>query len=185
MSASATAAAVKAAAAPALTAAVKAAANSGVAQTAAVKAAANSEAAQTVAEQAVAVASKIDITAVIGNQATRASLGCQQGAQAEDSQVDERAMHQKQCRDAQWDLVHDAASSTDCKEYTKCKKRRAKMSKTHLDLLHAVGDNGDQLAEVTDLIRSAHPGRALPGTNPIRLAFALQPAVEQGLLTQQ
>ena len=42
-----------------------------------------------------------------------------------------------------------------------------------------------QLAEVTELIRSTHPDRALPGTNPTRLAVALQPAVEQGLLTQR
>ena len=55
----------------------------------------------------------------------------------------------------------------------------------HTDLLHAVDATGDQLAEVTELIRSAHPGRALPGTKPTRLAFALQPAVEHGLLSQQ
>ena len=114
-----------------------------------------------------------------------ASLGCQQGAQAEDSQVDEKAVHQKQCRDAHWDLVHDAKSSADYKEYTKCKVWRTEISQAHSDLLHAVEEDGDQLAEVTDLIRSEHPGRALPGTNPTRLAFALQPAVEQGLLTQQ
>ena len=114
-----------------------------------------------------------------------APLGCHQGAQAEGSQVDKMAVHQKQCRDAHWDLVHDATSSADYKEFTKCKTWRRAISQVHSDLLHAVDEEGDQLAEVTDLIRSAHPGRALPGTNPTRLAFALQPAVEQGLLTQQ
>ena len=78
----------------------------------------------------------------MGNQAVRASLGCQQGAQSEDNQVDEKAIHQKQCRDAHWYLVHDATSAADFKEYTKGKKRRATNTKTHSDLLHAVGDNG-------------------------------------------
>ena len=82
-------------------------------------------------------------------------------------------------------MVHEATSSADYKEYTKCKKWRSAISQAHTNLLHAVDATGDQLAEVTKLIRSAHPGRALPGTNPTRLAFALQPAVEQGLLTQQ
>ena len=82
-------------------------------------------------------------------------------------------------------MVHEATSSADYKEYTKCKKWRSAISQAHTDLLHAVDATGDQLAEVTELIRSAHPGRALPGANPTRLAFALQPTVEQGLLTQQ
>ena len=53
------------------------------------------------------------------------------------------------------------------------------------NILHSTNESKDKLATTTDLIRSAHPGRALPGTNPIRLAFALQPAVEQELLTQE
>ena len=113
------------------------------------------------------------------------SLGCLQGAQSEDNQEHNQAAHQKKCRDAHWDLVHEATSSADYKEYTKCKKWRSAISQAHSNLLHAVDATGDQLAETTELIRSAHPGRALPGTNPTRLAFALQPAVEQGLLTQQ
>ena len=83
-------------------------------------------------------------------------------------------------------MVHEATSSADYKEYTQCKKWRSAISqaRTDLQLLHAMDATGNQLAEVTKLIRSAHPGKALPGTNPTWLAFALQPVVEQGLLTQ-
>ena len=104
----------------------------------------------------------------------------EQGAQAESPHHFNAAAHQKQCRDAHWELVHQATTSSDYKELTKCKKWRADS-----DILHSVDEGGDQLADTTNLIRSAHPDRALPGTNPVRLALALQPAVEQNLLTPQ
>ena len=109
----------------------------------------------------------------------------EQGAQAEGTRQFNAAAHQKQCRDAHWELVHQATTSPDYKEFTKCKKWRAAIMQAHSDILHSVDEEGDQLADTTNLIRSAHPDRALPGTNPVRLALALQPAVEQNLLTQQ
>ena len=128
----------------------------------------------------------LEVSGVITSSSAHSrSLGCLHGTQPEYNQEHSQAVHQKKCRDAHWDLVHVATSSSDYKEYTKCKKWRSANSQAHTDLLHAVDATGDQLAEVTELIRSAHPGRALPGRNPTRLAFALQPEVEQGLLSQQ
>ena len=46
-----------------------------------------------------------------------------------------------------------------------------------------VTDEG-ALSEVTQIIRSFHPGRAIPCTNPTKLAPVLQPAIEEGLIAQ-
>ena len=96
-----------------------------------------------------------------------------QGARTESSHKFSTATHQKQCKDAQWELVHPAIASPDYKEFTKRTTRRAAIMQAHSDILHSVGGEGDRLAETTNLIRSTHSGRALPRTNPVRLPLAL------------
>jgi hypothetical protein len=88
-------------------------------------------------------------------------------------------------RNAHWDLVAEASSTGDHKEYTKAPAWRASITAAHSALLHAapITDEGP-LSEVTQIIRSFHPGRALPCTNPTKLASVLQPAIDEGLLTQ-
>ena len=88
-------------------------------------------------------------------------------------------------RNAHWDLVAEASSTGDHKEYTKDPAWRASITAAHSALLHAapVTDEGP-LSEVTQIVRSFHPGRALPCTNPTKLASVLQPAIDEGLITQ-
>ena len=88
-------------------------------------------------------------------------------------------------RNAHWDLVAEASSTGDHKEYTKAPAWRASITAAHSALLHAapITDEGP-LSEVTQIIRSFHPGRALPCTNPTKLASVLQPAIDEGLLAQ-
>ena len=56
----------------------------------------------------------------------------------------------------------------------------------HSALLHIapVSENGP-LYDVTQILRSFHPGRALPCTSPTKLATVLQPAMDKGHLKQQ
>ena len=82
-------------------------------------------------------------------------------------------------------MVAEASSTGDHKEYTKDPAWRAGITAAHSALLHAapVTDEGP-LSEVSQIIRSFHPGRALPCTNPAKLASVLQPAIDEGLITQ-
>ena len=89
-------------------------------------------------------------------------------------------------RNAHWDLVSEANSTGDHKEYTKSKEWRASISAAHSALLHAVSKtDAGPLCNVTQIIRSFHPGRALPCTNPEKLAMILQPAIDEGHISQQ
>ena len=89
-------------------------------------------------------------------------------------------------RNAHWDLVAEANADGDHKEYSKSPAWRANITKIHSALLHAApGSAEGPLYEVTQILRSFHPGRALPCTNPTKLASVLQPAIDEGLLTQQ
>ena len=89
-------------------------------------------------------------------------------------------------RNAHWDLVAEANVSGDHKEYSKSAAWRASITSIHSALLQTApaSDNGP-LYEVTQILRSFHPGRALPCTNPTKLATVLQPAIDEGHLTQQ
>ena len=88
-------------------------------------------------------------------------------------------------RNAHWGLIAEASSTGDHKEYTKSPPWRAGITAAHSALLHAapVTEEGP-LSEVTQIIRSFHQGRALPCTNPTKLACVLQPAIDEGLISQ-
>ena len=82
-------------------------------------------------------------------------------------------------------MVHEVTSSADYKEYTKCKKWRSAILQAHTDLLHGVDATANQLAEVTELSDQHTQAEHCQAQTQTRLAFALQPAVAQGLLSQQ
>jgi len=89
-------------------------------------------------------------------------------------------------RNAHWDLVAEANVIGDHKEYSKSAAWRASITSIHSALLHAApASESGPLYEVTQILRSFHPGRALPCTNPTKLATVLQPAIDEGHLTQQ
>lgn len=90
-------------------------------------------------------------------------------------------------RNAHWNLVNEAEQSPDHKLYSQSPSWRASLTAVHSELLQAISDCNDRgpLAEITLVIRSFHPGRALPCSNPTKLAAVLQPAVDQKLLSQE
>ena len=89
-------------------------------------------------------------------------------------------------RNAHWDLVAEANITGDHKEYSKSPAWKASITDIHSALLHAAPTSEQgPLYEVTQILRSFHPGRALPCTNPTKLASALQPGIDEGHLTQQ
>ena len=52
-------------------------------------------------------------------------------------------------------------------------------------MLKACDSTHDKLEQATNIIRSMHPGRAQIDVNPTQVAIALQPAVEDGSVTQE
>ena len=74
-------------------------------------------------------------------------------------------------RNAHWDLVAEANIIGDHKEYSKSPAWRTNISEIRSALLHAApASEQSPLYEVTQILRSFHPGRALPCTNPTKLA---------------
>ena len=80
----------------------------------------------------------------------------------------------------------EANIAGDHRECSKSAAWRASITEIHSALLHAApaSDHGP-LYEVTQILKSFHPGRALPCTNPTKLATVLQPAIDEGHLTQE
>ena len=94
------------------------------------------------------------------------------------------AIKQKAARDVHWKLVRTACDSEDHKEFSKDTEWRKELIQAHSSLLEACDGTHDKLEQATDIIRSMHPGRAQIYVNPTQVAIALQPAVEDGSVTQ-
>ena len=95
------------------------------------------------------------------------------------------AIKQKAARDEHWRLIRSACDSEDHKEFSKDPEWRKELFRAHSNLLKACGSTREKLERATYIIRSMHPGRAQIDVNPTQVAIALQPAVEEGSVTQE
>ena len=95
------------------------------------------------------------------------------------------AIKQKAARDEHWRLIRSACDSEDHKEFSKDPEWRKEFIQAHSSLLKACDSTRDKLEQATDIIKSMHPGRAQIDVNPTQVAIALQPAVEEGSVTQE
>ena len=102
-----------------------------------------------------------------------------------DKQRIELALAQKAARDKHWKLVRRACDSDDHKEFSKDPEWRKELLQAHSSLLKTCDSQHDKLEQATNIIRSMHPGRAQIDVNPTQVAIALQPAVDDGSITQQ
>ena len=118
------------------------------------------------------------------DQQRRPTAGPSWGSDTDRQRID-LAVKQKAARDEHWRLIRSACDSEDHKEFSKDPEWRKELIQAHSSLLEVCGSTHDKLEQATNIIRSMHPGRAQIDVNPTQVAIALQPAVEEGAVTQE